>query len=67
MIHIYEVDDDRGPVYWEVFEEDMEFLGSVHGQKDMDYLLDKYRSEGVDFIIHELGGIDEYHVALPSV
>lgn len=62
MIHLWEVDSDRG-IYWEVYQ-DNNFLMHVPSQDDLDWLLDIYRSDGVDFVIHELGGVEEYHLAL---
>lgn len=66
MISIFEIDSDRG-IYWEVYDDSGNFVMHVPSQDDLEWLLDKYRSDGIDFCIHELGGIDEYHVALPSV
>lgn len=64
MKHIYEIDSDRG-IYWEVYE-DNKFIMNVPSQDDLDFLTGLYYTDGVDFVIHELGGVEEYHYALPK-
>jgi hypothetical protein len=76
MIHLYECiidsSDDQEYRYWEVWEDHPyeawqdEFITEVD-HDELEKTLDNYRADGLDFVLHELGGIDEYHVALPSV
>lgn len=71
MRHIYEEEDENGYVYWEAYQDYPgepwadTYICTIPTREDLDNLLDKWRADGVDFIIHELGGIDEHHVALP--
>ncbi len=72
MIHIYEVMNGN-IVSWEVWREfpgipwsDELFL-SIYQPDTYAWYLDTLRSEGLDFVIHEWEGEDEYNIALPSV
>ena len=64
-MHLYEIDSGRG-IYWEVYDENHDYLASLP-LNAFDQLLDHYRANGVDFVLHTLEEYDEYHVALPSV
>ena len=65
MIQLYEIDSGRG-IYWESYDSQYEHLCSIEVNELEEYL-DKLYADGVDFVLHEIGGIDEYHIALPSV
>jgi hypothetical protein len=75
MIHLYEClnefsgEDYR---YWEVYKahpyeswED-QFVRDID-HEELELLLDNYRAQGLDFVLHTLEDYDEYHLALPSV
>lgn len=65
MMHLYEIDSGRG-IYWEVYDHEYDYLASLP-QNAFDQLLDHYRANGVDFVLHTLEEYDEYHLAVPSV
>ena len=71
MIHLYEcLDDDIR--YWEIykshpFEAWLCVCPEDVYHEDLEDVLDNYRAEGLDFVLHTLEDYDEYHVALPSV
>ena len=65
MIQLYEIDSGRG-IHWESYDSQYEHLCSIEAN-ELEKYLDKLYADGVDFVLHEIGGIDEYHIALPSV
>lgn len=72
MMHLYEIDSDRG-IYWEVYKNHPyeswqdQFVRDLENQNEFDLYLDILRESGVDFVLHTLKEYDEYHVALPSL
>jgi len=69
MLNIWEI-EDHSFTWWEVWKDypgmpwQDEYICTLEDQNELDLYLDICRLDGVDFVIHELGGIDEYHVAL---
>ena len=70
VIHIYEI-DDGATIYHEVYKTVIgagwgeEFQLALEDQKEFDLYLDIIKAQGVDFVIHNREGIDEYQIALP--
>ena len=70
VIHIYEI-DDGATIYHEVYKTVIgagwgeEFQLVLEDQNEFDFYLDFLRELGVDFVIHNREGIDEYQIALP--
>ena len=73
MIQIYEIDDGRGEIHYEVWKTIIgegwgeKYLRTLQNDNEFQLYLDILRAEGLDFVIHTLEEYDEYHVALPSV
>ena len=72
MIHIYEI-DDGATIYHEVYKTVIgagwgeEFQLVLEDQKEFYLYIDIIKAQGVDFVIHNREGIDEYHASLPPV
>ena len=70
MIHIYEI-DDGATIYHEVYKTIIgegwgeDYILTLEDQNEFDLYLDILRELGVDFVIHNREGIDEYQIALP--
>ena len=71
MIHIYEIEGHG--IYWEVWKQDPiqphndDLVLSLYTEDIFQWYIDTLRFEGVDFVIHSLEELNEYHIALPSV
>lgn len=71
MIHIYEIEGHG--IYWEVWKQDPiqphndDLILSIYTPEMYAWYIDMLCLDGVDFIIHTLEELNEYHVALPSV
>ena len=71
MIHIYEIEGHG--IYWEVWKQDPirphndDLILSLYTPEAYAWYIDMWCLDGVDFIIHTLEELNEYHVALPSV
>ena len=65
MIHIYEIDTDRG-ICWEAYSDEY-FARNLYDQNELNLYLDICRKMGVDFVIHTLEEYDEYHLSVSSV
>ena len=70
MIHIYEI-YDGATIYHEVYKTVIgagwaeEFQIALENKYEFDLYLDIIKAQGVDFVIHNREGIDEYQIALP--
>lgn len=60
MIHIYQINESL----WEVYV-NSNMIRDLQNQNEFDFYLDFLREFGVDFVIHNREGIDEYQIALP--
>ena len=60
MIHIYQINESL----WEVYV-NSNMIRDLQNQNEFDFYLDFLRELGVDFVIHNREGIDEYQIALP--
>ena len=58
--HIYQINESL----WEVYV-NSNMIRDLQNQNEFDFYLDFLRELGVDFVIHDRGGIDEYQIALP--
>ena len=58
--HIYQINESL----WEVYV-NSNMIRDLQNQNEFDFYLDFLRELGVDFVIHNRGGIDEYQIALP--
>lgn len=59
MRHIYQIEESL----WETYSED-NYYRSLINEDEYNLYLDFLRELGVDFVIHELGGISEYQLSL---
>ena len=60
MRHIYQINESL----WEVYV-NSNMIRDLQNQNEFDFYLDFLRELGVDFVIHNREGIDEYQIALP--
>ena len=58
--HIYQINESL----WEVYV-NSNMIRDLQNQNEFDFYLDFLREFGVDFVIHNREGIDEYQIALP--
>jgi hypothetical protein len=58
--HIYQINESL----WEVYV-NSNMIRDLQNQNEFDFYLDFLRELGVDFVIHNREGIDEYQIALP--
>jgi len=58
--HIYQINESL----WEVYV-NSDIVRDLQNQNEFDLYLDFLRELGVDFVIHNREGIDEYQIALP--
>ena len=71
MIHIYEIEGHG--IYWEVWKQDPiqphndDLILSLYTPEAYAWYIDMLCMDGLDFIIHTLEELNEYHVALPSL
>lgn len=63
MRHIYQINESLWEVHIGNYNESI--ILDVQGENELSLYLDILQEMGVDFVIHELGGIDEYQIALP--
>jgi len=71
MIHIYEVEGHG--IYWEAWKHDPilpyqdDLILSLYTPEAYAWYIDALQFDGVDYVIHSLEELNEYHIALPSV
>ena len=58
--HIYQINESL----WEVYV-NSNMIRDLQNQNEFDFYLDFLRELGVDFVINNREGIDEYQIALP--
>jgi len=58
--HIYQINESL----WEVYV-NSDIVRDLQNQNEFNLYLDFLRELGVDFVIHNREGIDEYQIALP--
>lgn len=64
MRHIYQINESLWEVYLGNYNESV--IRDLQSENELNLYLDILQEMGVDFVIHELGGIDEYQIALPA-
>ena len=62
MIKLYEIDWGASPFYWDVYDNEDNFIRCIE-QEDLDEYLDTLRSDGVDFVLYTQDWY-EYNLAL---
>jgi hypothetical protein len=65
MLSLYEVDWGGSPFYWDVYDEEDNFVRVVEAEY-LDEYLDFLRGKGVDFALYTQDYYLEYHLALEA-
>lgn len=63
MIHMYEIDSGRGENSWEVYNKEYDYLFDVE-QEEYDEFVGQMYEDGLDYVVHTIDYVDEYHLAL---